>query len=103
MHGNQNFAKTWKIIMKSLSTLKLLHPQFDTNYLLPFYTASVKAGFSSPAEDYIDSPLDLNAYLIAHPVATFYVRVSNNAMQDAGIYENDLLIVDKSLKPHKVS
>ncbi len=54
-------------------------------------------GFPSPAEDYQQPPLDLNHYCVANPQATFFVRVEGDAMTGAGIRENDLLIVDRSL------
>ena len=57
------------------------------------------AGFPSPADDYLDGPLDLNAYLIQHPTATFFVRVRGDSMTGAGIHDGDLLIVDRALEP----
>jgi DNA polymerase V len=57
----------------------------------------VKAGFPSPAEDYIEDRLDLNEHLIKHPNATFFVRVSGESMLNAGIQDGDTLVVDKSL------
>lgn len=65
---------------------------------LPLYETKVQAGFPSPADDYISGKLDLNTYLIHRPAATFFVRVTGDSMIDAGIRENDLLIVDKSLE-----
>ncbi len=64
----------------------------------PLYISRVSAGFPSPAEDYVDVPLDLNEHLIKHPAATFFVRVQGNSMIDAGINSGDILIVDKSLE-----
>jgi len=64
----------------------------------PLMGSSVAAGFPSPADDFIDRPLDLNEYLIGNPSSTFFVRVSGDSMQGAGIHHNDILIVDKSLK-----
>jgi len=61
--------------------------------------ASVSAGFPSPAEDYIEGKLDLNKYLVKHPAATFFVKVTGNSMIDAGIHDKDMLIVDRSIKP----
>ena len=66
---------------------------------LPIFLANVQAGFPSPAEDYLDKTLDLNELLIAHPAATFFVRVSGDSMQNAGIFSGDVLVVDRSLKP----
>jgi DNA polymerase V len=68
-------------------------------YALPLYASSVKAGFPSPAEDYAETTLDLNQHLIAHPHATFFVRASGHSMIQAGIFDQDLLIVDRSLEP----
>ena len=62
------------------------------------YISSVSAGFPSPADDYIDKSLDLNEYLIAHPSATFFVRVKGDSMIGAGIHTGDILIVDRSLE-----
>ncbi|HPQ45700.1 MAG TPA: translesion error-prone DNA polymerase V autoproteolytic subunit [Syntrophales bacterium] len=58
-----------------------------------------RRAFPPPAEDYIETKLDLNQYLVKHPIATFFVRVSGNSMIDAGIHDRDILIVDRSLKP----
>lgn len=63
-------------------------------------SSSISAGFPSPADDFVDTQLDLNKYLIKHPAATFFVRVSGNSMEKAGIFSEDILIVDRSLDPH---
>ena len=65
----------------------------------PLYASSVKAGFPSPAEDYAEQHLDLNTHLIQHPAATFFLRVSGDSMINAGIFNGDLLVVDRSLEP----
>ncbi|MBW2598852.1 MAG: translesion error-prone DNA polymerase V autoproteolytic subunit [Deltaproteobacteria bacterium] len=65
----------------------------------PLFLVPVSAGFPSPAEDYIEGNLDLSTYLIKHPAATFFVKVSGSSMIDAGIHDGDILIVDRSLKP----
>ena len=57
------------------------------------------AGFPSPAENYIDEKLDLNRYLIKNKESSFFVRVSGDSMINVGIFNNDILIVDKSLTP----
>ena len=64
-----------------------------------FYSCAVTAGFPSPADDYLESKLDLNDYLIKHPSATFFVRVVGDSMVNAGIHNNDIIIVDRSIKP----
>lgn len=65
---------------------------------IPIAFESVKAGFPTPAEDYSDAKLDLHELLIKHPAATFFVRVSGDSMKDAGILNDDILVVDKSLE-----
>lgn len=60
---------------------------------------TVVAGFPSPAEQYLEPPLDLNALLVKRPAATYFVRVEGDSMINAGINPGDLLIVDRSLTP----
>ena len=65
----------------------------------PKIAGSVVAGFPSPAEQYLEPPLDLNTLLVKHPAATFFVRVSGDSMIGAGIRDGDILVVDRSLRP----
>lgn len=65
---------------------------------LPLFNDRVPAGFPSPAADYIDKAIDLNTLLIAHPAATYFVRVTGDSMTGAGIYEGSLLLVDSSIR-----
>jgi SOS-response transcriptional repressor LexA len=60
---------------------------------------SVVAGFPSPAEQYLEPPLDLNELLVKRPAATYFVRVEGDSMIEAGIHDGDLLVVDRSLRP----
>ncbi len=66
---------------------------------LPLFGYSVRAGFPSPAEDYVSEHLDLNEYLVAHKEATFYLRAKGHSMIGASIQDGDLLVVDRSLSP----
>ncbi len=66
---------------------------------LPVAFCRVEAGFPSPADDYMEGPLDLNEHVIKHPSATYFVRASGDSMTGAGIFDGDLLIVDRSLEP----
>jgi DNA polymerase V len=79
--------------------LLIAGPVQGTRHELPLSLSPVAAGFPSPADDFLDKRLDLNEYLIRNPPATFLVRVSGNSMRDAGIFDGDLLVVDKSLQP----
>ncbi|CAM2812258.1 LexA family protein [Legionella worsleiensis] len=68
------------------------------SYKIPLYASTVRAGFPSPADDYIETHLDLNEYVIKHPAATFFVTASGDSMKDAGIASGDMLVVDRSLE-----
>lgn len=59
----------------------------------------IKAGFPSPAQDYIDLAFDLNKELVKNPSSTFYGRVRGDSMVDEGINDGDILVIDKSLSP----
>ncbi len=65
---------------------------------LPFFLSRVPAGFPSPADDYLEGELDLNDLLIKHPAATFYVRLTGDSMIKAGLFDGDILVVDRAVK-----
>lgn len=62
----------------------------------PLFLDAISAGFPSPADDYVERPLDLNEHLVDNPAATFMVRVCGDSMIDAGILDGDILVVDRS-------
>ena len=64
---------------------------------LPLYIERVPCGFPSPAQDYVEQRIDLNALMVQHPSATYFVRVSGESMIEAGINDGDMLVVDSSL------
>lgn len=66
---------------------------------LPRFGHRVRAGFPSPADDYVEAWLDLNEHLIEHREATFFVQASGDSMTGAGIQEGNLLVVDRALEP----
>jgi len=68
----------------------------------PLYLMAIKAGFPSPADDYVEKTLDLHEHLIRHPAATFFVRVSGDSMAPL-ITHGDILVVDRALTPHSGS
>jgi DNA polymerase V len=80
-----------------------LHAVYKSNTTqklkLVLCSATIPAGFPSPAEDYTDKMLDLNEHLIRHPAATFFVKVAGHSMINAGIHNGDTLIVDRALEP----
>jgi DNA polymerase V len=86
--SNHNVAKIWKCLDPLPETLKI-----------NLFACSVEAGFPSPAEDHIESTLDINELLIEHPAATFFVRVAGDSMIGASIQDGDILVVDRSKTP----
>lgn len=70
-----------------------------TRSSLPLVLSAVAAGFPSPAEDYLDRPLDFNDLLIQRPAATFAVRVAGESMSGAGILPGDIAVIDRSITP----
>ena len=76
------------------------YKECSSTFLIPLVKETIAAGFPSPAEDYIELGIDLNKYLIKNPISTFFLRVSGNSMNNAGIYNDDLLIIDRSINPN---
>jgi len=70
----------------------------DTILPLPFADEGIRAGFPSPAQDYITKSIDLNKELIQNKETTFYARVEGDSMVGAGIYDGDYVVIDKSLE-----
>ena len=80
--------------------MKNIHPACKKiGKALPLFSTAVPAGFPSPADDYAEKPLDINELLIKHPTATFFVRVQGDSMIQAGLFNDDILVVDRSLSP----
>ena len=75
------------------------HADPVTHYQIPLFSDRVPAGFPSPAQDYVEQTLDLNELCIQRPAATYFVRVEGDSMIEAGIYPNDILVVDRSVTP----
>jgi DNA polymerase V len=69
----------------------------------PLYLSSVQAGFPSPADDYVETTLDLNEALVDNETSTFFVRVSGSSMKDIGIHDGDIIVVDRSIEPESGS
>ena len=105
---------TAETIKSFVSTLKREHAlqahvglpdliQFVQNrkhIFFPLYTSKVAAGFPSPADDHVEQRLNPNDYLIKNDAATFFVRVKGDSMIEAGIFDNDILVIDRS-RTHK--
>ena len=85
--------------MKELPESDIGHVAKRSEVDLPLYASPVEAGFPSPANDYLETVLDLNEFLVQRPAATFLVRVQGDSMKDAGIVNGSMLVVDSSIEP----
>ena len=84
-----------------MGNIKISKGVFDTRLELEF--AGIRAGFPSPADDYIHDTLDFNRDYIHHPEASFYGAVEGDSMKDAGIFDGDKVIIDRAVEPHNGS
>ena len=82
-----------------MKQLEIVGADTSSQLPLPYADQGIRAGFPSPAQDYMDLSIDLNRELIRNPSSTFYGRVKGDSMQDAGVSEGDVLVIDKSLEP----
>ena len=85
--------------LHSSSVLTIFSALTEIELPIPLISEGIIAGFPSPALDFIDLTIDMNKHLIKHPSSTFYGRVKGDSMKDAGIFDGDLLVIDKSLDP----
>lgn len=76
----------------------VVHPN-PTKLDLPIATEKIPAGFTSPAEGYIEDYLDFNEYLVRNPSSTIIARCGGYSMLDAGIDKDDLLVIDRAITP----
>lgn len=83
--------------------LTILKSAFGAKQELPFADSGIKAGFPSPAQDYLDEAIDFNRDFILHPECTFYARCSGDSMIEEGIDDGDLLVIDKLVEPRNGS
>ncbi|WP_308991554.1 translesion error-prone DNA polymerase V autoproteolytic subunit [Mariniflexile litorale] len=87
------------MMLHQSNNLSFFTPE-DTNSLgAVFFETGISAGFPSPAEDFKEQRLSLDKELIRNKEATFFARVSGQSMIGAGLDDNDLLVIDRSLEP----
>lgn len=84
--------------MKKEVRLEIFSADISSELNLPYADGGIKAGFPSPAQDYLTESIDLNKTLIKHSETTFYAKVSGDSLSDIGISDGDLVIIDKSLE-----
>lgn len=68
-------------------------------FKVPLFAYTVRAGFPSPADDYVADTLDLNDHLMPRKEASFLLRAKGDSMVGAGIHDGDILIIDRSIAP----
>ena len=76
-----------------------LDVEAETSRTVPRMDSTASCGFPSPADDYLDRPLDFNELLVRNPAATFAVRLASDSMTGAGLFPGDIAVVDRSVTP----
>lgn len=84
--------------MIKTAAIELYEVDTTTRINIPLL-GSISAGFPSPADDFLDTSIDLNRALIKNRVATYFMRAVGHSMKGAGIDDGDLLIIDRSINP----
>ena len=87
------------MLLKKTNSLTFFTPEENSQNGALFIDTSISAGFPSPADDFKQERLSLDKELIKNKEATFFARVSGQSMIDAGLHDNDLLVIDRSLEP----
>ena len=96
---NAQTGDTAPLDLPELAHDQVFMPAINSHLELKLYSHKVVAGFPSPADDNIEQTIDLNEHFIRKPETSFLVRVQGDSMKDAGIYNGDMLVVDKGLEP----
>ncbi len=89
--------------LKTTATLDFYSADTSTELERPFIEHGITAGFPSPADEFFDASLDLNKVLIKNKEATFFGRVKGHSMQEDGIQDGDVVVIDRSLVPQNGS
>ena len=85
--------------IKTTTSLTFFTPENFNTLGAVYFNTGISAGFPSPAEDFKQERLSLDNELIKNKEATFFARVSGQSMINAGLNDNDLLVIDRSLSP----
>lgn len=97
MQEDRNFR-----IASAMHALRLTDVPFD---LVPrevgLFLCTAPAGFPSPAQDDMEEPIDLGAWLVEHPAASYVMRVAGHSMANAGIVDGDFIVVSRAKKPQR--
>ena len=85
--------------MYNKSNIKFFIPDTESALESILISSGISAGFPSPAGDFKQDRISLDKELIKNKEATFFARVSGQSMVGAGLDNNDLLVIDRSLEP----
>ncbi len=97
--GTGKFGEQTKAVRLPISKIKLIMNFIERKGLcFPLYSNQVQAGFPSPAEDVPSETIELGTYLVQNPASTFFIKVAGESMTGAGIFPDDILIVDRSIE-----
>lgn len=87
-----------QLTKQTMKKIILHHIDITSSLPIPYADEGIRAGFPSPAQDYMQQAIDLNKEIVRHPASTFYGRVVGDSMKEEGIEEGDILVIDKSLE-----
>ena len=82
-----------------MKEIEIYSGDFTGELRLQYADAGIFCGFPSLAQDYMDRTLNFNEDIIKHPSATFYAKAMGDSMEEAGIEEGDILVIDRALDP----
>ena len=85
------------MLIKETKNLTFYTPETIKDSGALFFDAGISAGFPSPAEDFMENKMNLNDYVIKNPHSSYLVKVSGDSMIGAGIFDGDILVVDRSI------
>jgi DNA polymerase V len=85
--------------METAKKLTFFSPKPPSGNGAVFVDTGISAGFPSPADDFNQTRISLDDELVKNKDSTFYAKVKGQSMIDAGLDDNDLLVIDRSLPP----
>jgi len=85
-------------ILVLFAKIRVFKAEIGAPLEIPFVEEGIKAGFPSPAQDYVEQSIDLNKLIIKHPSSTFFARVDGNSMENTYIMDGDIAVIDRSLE-----
>lgn len=85
--------------VKETTVVDMVRAEKKSSQKVPLFAAQPAAGFPAPADDLIERALDINDLVVKNPASTFFVRVQGDSMEGAGIFSDDVLVVDRSIAP----